>query len=101
MTATGRKLSNHRLRLATRLQVSIAIGKPNHRVDVGDVNPFGIRAGRIESDAEGLIEAGGEDLGLARLVEALSRSQNFDAARVRFRREYVAVGRDPQRPGAG
>ena len=90
MIAAGRQLRHHRFGFAAGGEVAVAIRKADHRTGVGDVDPFGIRAGRIERNAE--------MCGKARRVHFAARlarvrgPQYANAAGTAFRHEDVAIG---------
>src|SRR6516164_7145847 len=96
--STGRQMRHHGFRFAARDGVAAAIGKARHGGGLGDVNPLRVGAGRIESDAERIIETGRKYEFLRRL--AAIRTQDGDTASPAFGNEYVAVRRsaDNARP---
>ena len=53
-----------------------------------------IGAGGIEGDAEGLVEAGGEDGDLLRFAVGVDAAEDLDLAGLAFGEEEVAVGRE-------
>ncbi len=87
------------LRGAARLQVSIVIREAHDRAGVADVDPLRLRTGRIESDAEWFVEAGGEGLHLLRAALGVDPAHHFDVSGLALRQKDIAVGSRTDQPG--
>src|SRR5215472_15631688 len=96
--SAGRQMRHHGFRFAARGGVAAAIGKARYGAGLGYVNPLRVGAGRIERDAERIIETGRKHEFLHRL--ATIRPKDGDTASPAFGYEYVAVRRsaDNARP---
>ncbi len=73
-------------------EVAVVVGEAHDFIGVADVNPLGVGAEGIESDAEGLVEIGGEDGDLFWLAVCIDAAKDFDFAAGAFREEEIAVG---------
>src|SRR5262249_37174789 len=76
--SAGRQMRHHGFGFAARGGVAAAIGKARHGGGLGDVTPLRVGAGRIERDAERIIETGRKYEFLRRL--AAIRTQDGDTA---------------------
>ena len=81
---------------AARLQIAILVGEAHDAVGVADVDVLGIGSQGIERDAEGLVQAFGEDGRLLRLAVGVDAAKDPDLAGLALGQEEVAVGRDAQ-----
>ncbi len=79
---------------AARLQVAVLVGEAHDAVGVADVNPLRIGSEGIKRDAEGLMQAGGEDGDLLRLAVRADAAKDLDLAGFALGQKQVAVGRD-------
>jgi hypothetical protein len=87
----GRQNLDDRLELARRLQFSSLIRISEDTVGVGDVEPRGILAGRVEGNAIGLIESFGEN-GLLRNARTAVHSEHANLIGGAVDDEEVAIG---------
>src|ERR1035437_1486772 len=85
----------HRLRTGAGLQIAILIREAYYRIGVSYVDPFRFRAGRIEVDAERLVESGGENLCLLRAAIRSDATENLNLTGAAFGQEKIAIGRGP------
>ena len=69
------------------LEVAVLIGEADDGVGVADVDPLGIGTRRIEVDAEGVVETGGEDAGVLGLAVGGDAAEDEDVALVAIRRQ--------------
>ncbi len=93
--AAGGQPRHYGFRLAACREVAVAIRKAHDRTGIGDVDPFGIRAGRIERNAE----RGGETRckHLAARLAGIRGPQHANPAGTAFCDEDIAIGRSPNK----
>ena len=86
-----------------RVQVARVIREALHAGGVANVDVLGVRAGGIEGDAEGVVEAGGEGLDGCGGAVGFDAAQDDELAGAGVGEEEVAVGRgaDEARLGKG
>ena len=92
LPSAGDVADDHLLGSARR-QIAVSVGKADHRVGVGDVDPARLRARRIKGDAEVAAQAGGEQRAHLRLAVAIGVAQDLHLPRPRLGHEHVAVWR--------
>ncbi len=93
----GAQLGDDHLGRAPGLQVAVAIGKADHPIGLGHIDPLRVGPRRVEGDAERLVQVGGEDRALGRMGHAARRAQDADP--VVFGDEDVAIRRGAQHVG--
>ena len=98
MAAPAREIGDDDVRIAARGQVAAAIGKAQHSVGIGDVQPFRLASGRIEGQPERFIEPRCEGLDPIGPGCAFRSAQHPDAPGLRLRDENVAVRREANDP---
>ena len=81
-----------------RRQIAILIGEAHDAVGVAHVDPGGVRPEGIKGDAEGLVQALGEDRDLGRLAIRANAAEDLDLAGLALGQEEVAVGRGADQP---
>ena len=80
-------------------QVAVLVGEAHNLVRVANIDPLGVGSGRVERNAEGLVQVGGEHRGLLRLAVRSHTAKYLDLPRLALRQKNIAVGRGPQQPG--
>jgi hypothetical protein len=89
--AADRQMRHHDLDWAAGGEIAIAIGKADHGIGVADIDPLRIGSGRIERDAERVVQARCERARRRRAVAV--RPQHADAPGAALRDENVAIRR--------
>src|SRR6267142_105023 len=96
-TSTTGKIWNDCFFRCTRLEVPIAISKPNHRVGIRDINPLWLGTGRIKSDAERLAQFTGKNcLCLCRALLACAAKHYYVAMSALGHKEVTVWRRSDQ-----
>src|SRR3712207_1296073 len=80
------------LGVAPGLQVAVAVREADDRAGVADVDVPGLRAGRMEGDAERAVELLGEDRAGLRPAVAVGVAEDAEAVGPALGDEQVAVG---------
>ena len=93
--AAGQR-SHHRLGCAPRREVAVAVGEAHDRIGVGHVDEVGVRARRVEGEAEGPVQPLREDRPLCGLGLAIRGPQHGELPHAALGHEDVAVRGDPQ-----
>src|ERR1700679_1131714 len=94
----ARKLWNNLLRFAGCDEVAGLVRKTYDRVRVSNVNPLGVRAAWIKSDAEGKVETISEGRNGLRLAVGPDAAQDPDLVAVRVGQEDIAIRRGAHQP---
>ena len=75
-----------------------SVGETQNTVGLGDIDVMRLWAGRVEGDAERLVEAMGEGLDRSGMRRAIGGTHHADQSGRGLGQEHVAVRRDPQDP---
>ena len=89
-----RQTAYDRLRLSGRDEVAGFVRKPDDRCRAGDIKPFRVRTGRIESEPERAVDAGGKSFPLDDRRSVGRETQRRDRAVRALRHEQIAVRRE-------
>ena len=83
---------------AARFQITILIRKAHDGVGVANINPLRIWTGRIERDAVGLLQSGGEGFGLLRLAVRRDSAEDQNFTGIAFGEKIISIGRGGYEP---
>jgi hypothetical protein len=82
----------------SRRQVAVFIGKADDAVGVADVDPGRVWTGGVKGDAEGLVQAVGEDRNLRSLAVRTHAAEDLDLAGLALGQKQIAIGRGANQP---
>src|SRR5215213_2773955 len=91
--SSARNIRHDHFRLASGLEVAVAISEAHHCVRIRDIDVLGLRPEWIKGYAEWSVQFSGEDFINVRFARAISRPQHAYSSRVAFGHEDIAVGR--------
>src|SRR5580692_5030417 len=81
------------LRGTASFQIAVAIGKAHNRIRIANIDPLGIRSGRIKTDTEWTVKSRSESLRLRGLAVGTNSAEDQNVVGVAFGDEEIAVGR--------
>ena len=99
--AAGRDVGDDGLGGALRLHVAVRVGVADDAPLARHIDPFRLRPRRVEGDAEGIVEVGGEDARRRRGLGALGGTEDADLVAGALGDEDVAVRRHHDGARAG